>query len=182
MDKNFPSHFRCTVHYFSLEVFVGKICANYEDHSRVVFVLAQRERVLFEHYCEKNFKFLTAAHFKELNFAFVVDKTGIITELVDSTVDEFIESGILAMLYDRGFERYLARAENHIDEPLFVFSLGDLDVGFVVWLGACCVCVLVFFCELVSVTVKRLFKKWTKRVVGNLLFLGLLRGRLRGYY
>jgi hypothetical protein len=107
---------------------------------------------------------------------------GIITELVDSVVNEFVPTGILIKEYDDGWEQYLTHSDGHFQEPPLIFSLGNLDAGFVVWLGACCVCTIVFIFEMISTTLKRWSRKLIRCVTGCVLFLMLLRQRMRAYH
>jgi hypothetical protein len=147
----------------------------------MVFPLFKLDIRIFKNYCEKKWKSIDAVEYSEEHFSFVIHKYGVLTELFVQTVDEYHQTGILTALYDKGLETYMTFADDQ-PEGAKVFALSDLQSGFVLWLCACGICIIVFICEKMSLTVKRWVRNFLKNCLGLVLFLRDLSETLKGYH
>jgi hypothetical protein len=68
-------------------------------------------------------------------------------ELMDKTMTELIQGGILQHFFAYIME-FEFRSLVDEDPGPSVLSLGDLEFGFITWLNACGICVLVFLVEI----------------------------------
>lgn len=93
-----------------------------------------------------------------------VSLNNILGDLLSETVSRIVQSGILNHLREEGIWRMYKRLENIVEDNRRIFSLSDLEFGFVLWLASCGVSIVVFFIELSSLIIKR----WVKKLVGNI--------------
>lgn len=102
------------------------------------------------------------------NFAF---------KLIDDTMRNLNQFGIAS--YYVNYLKFLLRPQPELPSEPRVFSLSDLEFGFVSWLIACGVCILVFIGEVLKYRLRILFQKY----VGLYYFMKILRKqRLRCNY
>jgi hypothetical protein len=113
------------------------------------------------------------------SFALKMHKHGILTGLLLDVVSEYLQTGILQMLYDKGHERLTTFSDNPPD-PEPVFTLKDLEYGFVLYLGACGICIVVFICE--KMKVKRCLWVFIENCLGLVLFLLEMKKIMKGYH
>jgi hypothetical protein len=96
--------------------------------------------------------------------------------------------GIQTRLLETGFGKYHTEyvewldIKPHVEEKVVqskrIFSLKDLEYGFVLWLAACFVSILVFIYEINNLRLRRKLKI----LIGLIDFLRLLRARMADYH
>jgi hypothetical protein len=112
-------------------------------------------------------------------FAFRFVKNHFLIKTLNHVISQLTPAGIPNYLADYG-QWYLFRRldEDVIEDSRRIFSLGDLEYGFVLFLGAATVSILVFIGELLSVQVKRKLEM----MIGLVDFLRVLRARMADYH
>ncbi|KAG5669317.1 hypothetical protein PVAND_017205 [Polypedilum vanderplanki] len=68
------------------------------------------------------------------------------------------QTGIPHYLNERGFHQFYDLFQPPEEENLRIFSLDDLEYGFVLYLGACALAIIVFIFELISVWIKKILE------------------------
>jgi hypothetical protein len=98
--------------------------------------------------------------------------------LVDNVVEALISAGIIQKLKEYHFWFTEGKEKPDEDEGPQVLRVCDLSFGFVIWLIACGISTFAFVIEWLIPRVTH----WTRTTVGLVLFLNLLRSRLRQLY
>jgi hypothetical protein len=141
---------------------LGKnVLASFDDTTNKNALIVSRDLLLaYEKLYEKTFTVLKE---RLLSVGMVFQTTmfnHFLSQVLYETIEKLIPSGIISHLIETHKQSYYQIAkEEEVNEPS-VFSLGDLDFGFYIWLPCVGVSILVFFGELIHF---RFFKKNIKK-------------------
>jgi hypothetical protein len=110
--------------------------------------------------------------------AFGLGWNNMLLNRLNALIRRLNEAGISDYLDDYG-QWFISRIFiEEVVDPRRILSLDDLGFGFVIWLVACFVSVLVFVIEILNVKLKMMFKS----LIRLLQFLIVLRARLNYYH
>lgn len=115
--------------------------------------------------------------------SFVMEANNFIFELAEMVIERFIQAGITKYLFE--YQCFLEKATKVNEKTLKgpeVLSIDDLRFGFIIWLSACGVTLIVFMSELLTYLVKVEGKKLMYKIFGLLCFLRLLKQRLKASF
>jgi hypothetical protein len=107
-----------------------------------------------------------------------ISKRNIFVRQFDQVIESWVPAGIPQYLFDLGYTVVFPRLDEEESENLRVFSMGDLEYGFVIWLALLPIPIIAFICELCSLE----FKRMRRKLVGLIEFLLLLRARMSVYH
>jgi hypothetical protein len=96
---------------------------------------------------------------------------------LNQLLDRWIPSGITQHLCNLAYSDIFQQFDVEVEESLRVLSLGDMEFGFVIWLGTVPIPIIAFVCEILSM----LIKKMVRNVAGAIGMLTLLRTRMSFY-
>jgi hypothetical protein len=115
-------------------------------------------------------------------FAFRFVNNHFLMKTLNHVISRLNPTGIPNYLADYG-EWYLFRrlVEGVVDSRR-ILSLNDLEYGFVLFLGAAALSIVVFFGELLSVQVWLKLKRKLRILIGIADFLRVLRARMANYH
>ncbi|KAG5671297.1 hypothetical protein PVAND_001502 [Polypedilum vanderplanki] len=97
---------------------------------------------------------------------------------IKEVINKLIPSGIPKHLNDYGLWYLFRPVDVEIEDPRRVLSMSDLEFGFVIFLVALAFSIVVFLCEIVSLSVKRRLRK----LIGLYEFVRIIRERLKDYH
>jgi hypothetical protein len=106
------------------------------------------------------------------------DKHSIMNDLLADVMLRLVASGIPGYLFVAGRWKCYDHFEPPDDPLPRVFSMGDLEYGFALWLGACAVSSLVFFGEVLNVKSRR----FVANLAGLIEFLSAIVELTRRYH
>jgi hypothetical protein len=116
------------------------------------------------------------------DWSFVMSKNHFLLGHFNQVINRFNPAGIPKHLADYGAWYMTGKLEEEIVDSRRVLSLKDLDFGFVLFLGAAGVSVLVFFGELLWQQVWLKLSRKLKVLIEVFEFLRALRERMRDYH
>jgi hypothetical protein len=97
---------------------------------------------------------------------------------LNHVMDRSIPFGIPQHLCDAGYSDIYRQYDAEVDDNRRILSLTDVEFGFVIWLATFPLSIIAFICEIKSIKVKRLARKYA----GLIEFLLLLRARMSVYH
>jgi hypothetical protein len=101
---------------------------------------------------------------------------------LNHVISRFNSAGIAGYLADFGAWYLSRKLADEVKDPRRILSLTDLEFGFVLFLAAAGVSILVFFGELLWQQVWLKLSRKLKILIGVFEFLRVLRERMRGYH
>jgi hypothetical protein len=116
------------------------------------------------------------------DLSYIMSKNHFLLGHLNHVISRFIPAGISKHLVDYGDWYLMRKLKEEILDTRRVLSLKDLDFGFVLFLGAAGVSVLVFFGELLSQQVWLKLRRKLKVLIGIWDFLRVLRERMKDYH
>ena len=115
-----------------------------------------------------------APHYLNVN----VLLSNIIAYVFEVAINRLIPSGILQHSEEYATWLHFIRHKEEAEDTRRIFSLGDLEYGFVLYICACAISLIVFFFEKISLTLRRYFRYF----LGYVLFFALVCQRMRVYH
>ncbi|KAG5671218.1 hypothetical protein PVAND_001427 [Polypedilum vanderplanki] len=112
------------------------------------------------------------------SIALSVFKNNILQHQMNEVIDRLIPMGILKFLSDYGRWYVNRPVDAEIEDPRKILSMNDLEFGFVIFLGALAFSIVVFICELLSLSMRR----FLKNLFGLFEFLRVIREILKVYH
>ncbi|KAG5679487.1 hypothetical protein PVAND_009052 [Polypedilum vanderplanki] len=111
-------------------------------------------------------------------YTFLMYKRNIMTHPIIDIINELIPSGILQHETDYGMWYMHRPVDVEVKDPRRILSMSDLEFGFVIFLGAISLSIVVFICELHVLYLKRQLRKF----LGLFVFIRVIRERLKDYH
>ncbi|KAG5669978.1 hypothetical protein PVAND_000267 [Polypedilum vanderplanki] len=155
------------------ETILTILCAN-NPGLKGYFIMSNYYLEIIESHCNKKFKlFATNEHFFTLSMSNVI-----MFNLLSKAIDDFMPTGIIQYQVNRGIYLSNPHFQAEVEDTKRIFSLKDLEYGFVMYLGACAVCITCFIFEFLW----NICKRWKRNLFGNFAFLISLRQRRNVFY
>jgi hypothetical protein len=113
-----------------------------------------------------------------ISFSFFMTKNNVLVNHVDEILNRLIEAGIEK--YHSEYAKWIdiRPSKDEPEDTRRIFSLNDLEYGFVLWLAACLGSFLVFVYEINSLRLRRKLRV----LIGLVDFLRLMRARMADYH
>jgi hypothetical protein len=105
-------------------------------------------------------------------------KNNVLVNHIDEILNRLIEAGLEKYHFNYYDWVTVSRFDNEPEDTRRIFSLNDLEYGFVLWLAACLGSFLVFIYEINSLRLRRKLRV----LIGLVDFLRLLRARMADYH
>ncbi|KAG5671293.1 hypothetical protein PVAND_001498 [Polypedilum vanderplanki] len=112
------------------------------------------------------------------SYSFLIHKGHIFLNRINEIINQLIPSGILQHLADYGLWYFYRPYDVEIKDPRRILSVYDLEYGFVIFIGVLLLSIVVFICELFSLSVRRQLKN----LFGLYEFLRILKVKMKNYH
>jgi hypothetical protein len=175
-----PRHFFCSYNivHTTFNVINELFCSQLHNASaKFAFQMSTVKMIRHEAMCQTG-GLVLANEMRSEAASMGFDKHNIMNELLAEVMLRLVASGIPEYLYVASLWKCNDHFEPPEDELLRIFSMGDLEYGFALWLGACAVSTLVFFGEVLNVKSRR----FVANLAGLVEFLSAIVELTRRYH